>query len=104
MSALSPSDQFSHYDDEELMKLAKFNPKDFSDEDLNHLEHSFCLYLDNVFNDTRFDSLDTINDLDKLMVTTRKHISFKVSANASPCHDNRREKLLSYEVCEECSA
>jgi hypothetical protein len=58
------------------MKLAKFYPKDFSDEDLNHLEHDLCLYLDNVQNDTRLASLDTIGDLAKLMVPTRKHISY----------------------------
>jgi hypothetical protein len=76
MSAFSPSDQFSHYDGPKLMKLAKFYPKDFSDEDLNHLEHDLSLYLDNVLNDTRFASLDTISDLAKLMVSTRKHISY----------------------------
>jgi hypothetical protein len=76
MSAFSPSDQFSHYDGEKLMKLAKFYPKDFSDEALNHLEHDLCLYLDNVMNDTWFASLDRISDLAKLMVTTRKHISY----------------------------
>jgi hypothetical protein len=76
MSAFTPSDQFSLYDDEKLMKLAKFYPKDFRDDELDHLEQELCLYLDNVLNDTRFASLDTISDLAKLMVTTRKHLSY----------------------------
>jgi hypothetical protein len=76
MSAFSPSDQFRLYDDAKLIKLAKFYPKDFNDDELDHLEHELCLYLDNVLNDTRFASLDTISDLAKLMVTTRKHLSY----------------------------
>jgi hypothetical protein len=76
MSAFSPSDQFRLYDDEKLIKLAKFYPKDFNDDELDHLEQELCLYLDNVLNDTRFASLDTIIDLAKLMVTTRKHLSY----------------------------
>ena len=76
MSAFNPSCQFSHYDDEKLLKLAKFYPNDFSDIKLEHIEKELCLYIDNVRNDTRFASLETINDLAKLMVDTRKHLSY----------------------------
>ena len=51
MSAFNPSCQFSHYDDEKLMKLVKFYPNDFSDNDLNHLEKELCLYIDNARNE-----------------------------------------------------
>ena len=76
MSAFNPSCQFSHYDDEKLMKLAKFYPNDFSDNELEYLEKELCLYIDNVRNDTRFASLETINDLAKLMVSMKKHFSY----------------------------
>ncbi|KAI5014096.1 hypothetical protein ZWY2020_055486 [Hordeum vulgare] len=74
MSALSPSDQFGHYNVEKLMKLAQFYPDDFSD--LVGLEQELDLYLDNVTHDTRFASLDSIVDLAKLLVTTKKHLSY----------------------------
>ena len=54
----TPSGLFSHYDDE-LMKLAKYYPNDFSDDLLDQLEQNFCLYIDNIRNDTRFASLET---------------------------------------------
>ncbi|XP_037433105.1 uncharacterized protein LOC119300157 [Triticum dicoccoides] len=76
MFAFNPSCRFSHYDDEKLMKLAKFYPNDFSDNELDYLEKELCLYIDNVRNDTRFASLETINDLAKLMVSTKKHNSY----------------------------
>ncbi|KAI5001688.1 hypothetical protein ZWY2020_026338, partial [Hordeum vulgare] len=74
MSALSPSDQFCHYNVEKLMKLAQFYPGDFND--LVSLEHELDLYLDNVTHDTRFASLDNIGDLAEMMVTTKKHLSY----------------------------
>nr|XP_020153595.1 uncharacterized protein LOC109738882 [Aegilops tauschii subsp. strangulata] len=40
--------KFSHYDDEKLMKLAKFYPNDFSDNELDYLEKELCLYIDNL--------------------------------------------------------
>ncbi|XBH80418.1 hypothetical protein VPH35_106164 [Triticum aestivum] len=76
MSAFNPSGQFSHYDHEKLLKLAKFYPNDFSDIKLEHIEKELCLYIDNVRNDTRFASLETINDLTKLMVFAKKHFSY----------------------------
>ena len=57
MSALSPSDQFGHYNVEKLKKLAQFYPDDFND--LVGLEHELDLYLDNVTHDTRFASVAT---------------------------------------------
>ncbi|KAI5010448.1 hypothetical protein ZWY2020_012585, partial [Hordeum vulgare] len=74
MSTLSPSDQFSHYNVEKLMKLAHFYPDDFND--FVALEHELDLYLDNVTHDTRFASLDNIGDLAELTVTTKKNLSY----------------------------
>ncbi|XP_020148567.1 uncharacterized protein [Aegilops tauschii subsp. strangulata] len=73
-TALSPSDQFGHYNVEKLKKLAQFYPDEFND--LVGLEHELDLYLDNVTHDTRFASLDNIGDLAELMVTTKKHLSY----------------------------
>ena len=76
MSALSPSDLFCHFDKEKLLKLAKFYPGDFNHKDMVTLEHELGLYIDNILHDTRFSSLDRISDFAKLMVDTRKHLSY----------------------------
>ncbi|VAI41896.1 unnamed protein product [Triticum turgidum subsp. durum] len=76
MSALSPSDLFCHFDKEKLLKLAKFYPDDFNHKDMVTLEHELGLYIDNILHDTRFSSLDRISDLAKLMVDTRKNLSY----------------------------
>uniref|UniRef100_A0A8R7THM1 TTF-type domain-containing protein n=1 Tax=Triticum urartu TaxID=4572 RepID=A0A8R7THM1_TRIUA len=76
MPALSPSDLFCHFDKEKLLKLAKFYPDDFNHKDMVTLEHELGLYIDNILHDTRFSSLDRISDLAKLMVDTRKNLSY----------------------------
>ena len=76
MSALSPSDLFSGFDKEKLAELAKFYPDDFNHKDMVTLEHELGLYIDNILHDERFSSLENIGDLAKLMVDTRKHLSY----------------------------
>jgi hypothetical protein len=76
MSALSPSDLFSHFDKEKLIHLAKFYPDDFVHNDMATLEYQLGLYIDNVQHDERFANLQSISDLAKLMVDTRKHLSY----------------------------
>jgi hypothetical protein len=76
MSALSPSDLYGQFDKEKLLKLAKLYPDDFNHKDMVNLEHELGFYIDNALNDTRFASLDNITDLSKLMVDTRKHLSY----------------------------
>ncbi|XP_074321986.1 uncharacterized protein LOC141659131 [Apium graveolens] len=40
------------------------------------LEHELIMYIDNVKDDKRFAHLNGISDLAKLMVQTRKHLSY----------------------------
>jgi hypothetical protein len=40
------------------------------------LEYQLGLYIDNVQHDERFANLQSISDLAKLMVDTRKHLSY----------------------------
>jgi hypothetical protein len=68
MSPLSPSDLFCCFDKD---KLVYFNHKD-----MVTLEHELVVYIDNLLHDARFSSLDSITDVAKLMVDTRKHLSY----------------------------
>jgi dimeric dUTPase (all-alpha-NTP-PPase superfamily) len=76
MSALSPSDLFCRFDKEKLVELAKIYPDDFNHKDMPTLEHELGLYIDNILHDGKFSTLDSISDLAKLMVDTRKHLSY----------------------------
>ncbi|XP_044355557.1 52 kDa repressor of the inhibitor of the protein kinase isoform X3 [Triticum aestivum] len=110
MSALSPSDLFSRFDKAKLLKLAKHYPDDFNHQDMVTLEHELGLYIDNILHDTRFSSLDKIGDLAKLMVDTRKHLSYPLVyrllklALTLPVATATVERFFSYEDCEECFA
>ena len=110
MSALSPSDLFSRFDKAKLLKLAKHYPDEFNHKDMVTLEHELGLYIHNMLHDTRFSSLDKIGDLAKLMVDTRKHLSYPLVyqllklALTLPVATATVERFFSYEDCEECFA
>ncbi|XP_066395765.1 uncharacterized protein [Miscanthus floridulus] len=73
MSAFSPSNSFASFDARKVRRLAKFYPKDFSNNDLLKLE----LQLDNYINDMRqdaiFQGLDNIVDLSVKLVEIKRH-------------------------------
>jgi hypothetical protein len=68
MAALSPKDSFADFKLESLLELAKLYPED--------LAHKLPIYIDNVRADERFSGLNTIIELAKLMVDTKKHLAF----------------------------
>jgi hypothetical protein len=76
MSALNPENMFHHFNTEKLINLAKCYPADFSYKDMETLEHELGLYIDNVLHDTEFSNLQSIGDLAKLMVTSKKNFSY----------------------------
>ncbi|KAG2609519.1 hypothetical protein PVAP13_4KG043066 [Panicum virgatum] len=76
MAAFNPKDSFAAFNKESLVKLVEFYPDDFDSDKLDDLGHELVTYIDNMRADQRFDSLDGIADLAKLMVETNKHITF----------------------------
>ncbi|KAK9070016.1 hypothetical protein SSX86_010415 [Deinandra increscens subsp. villosa] len=76
MTAFIPYDSFSKFDEAKLMRLCEFYPYDFDNGEKIALEHQLDLYIDNVRKDERFANLKGIGDLARVMVETRKHISF----------------------------
>ncbi|KAK9062854.1 hypothetical protein SSX86_020044 [Deinandra increscens subsp. villosa] len=76
MTAYIPYDSFSKFDEAKLMRLCEFYPYDFDNGEKIALEHQLDLYIDNVRKDERFANLKGIGDLARVMVETRKHISF----------------------------
>jgi hypothetical protein len=77
MAAFSPKDSFD-FKVETLVNLAKSYPDNFNSIQLKDLAHKLPLYIDNLRADERFVSLNTISELAKLMVSTKKHLAFSL--------------------------
>ena len=75
-TSLSPRDSFHDFNSENLMSLAKLYPKDFDSGELNELSHHLCLYIADVRSDDRFSNLQTIAELSRILVETRKHLCY----------------------------
>ncbi|XP_076895915.1 uncharacterized protein LOC143548708 [Bidens hawaiensis] len=76
MLVFNPCDSFSKFDASKLMILCEIYPYDFDNGDKIVLASQLGLYVDNVRKDERFANLKGIADLARVMVETRKHISF----------------------------
>ena len=63
MSALNPLNSFASYDAQQILKLAKFYPKDFSDMDLIILKLQLGTFIDDMRKDERFKGLETLAEL-----------------------------------------
>jgi hypothetical protein len=59
-----------------LISLAKLYPKDFDSGELRDLSHHLCLYIADVQTDERFSNIQTIVELSRIMVETRKHLCY----------------------------
>jgi hypothetical protein len=76
MAAFNPKDSFADFNKENLVRLAEFYSNDFDSDKLDGLDLELVTFIDNVRADIRFDNLNMISDLAKLMVQTNKHITF----------------------------
>jgi hypothetical protein len=86
-----------------LVRLAEFYPNDFDSDKLDGLE--LVTFIDNVRADRRFDNLNGISDLAKLMVQTNKHITFpliyqllKLVTNITGCHSISGKMFLAMNI------
>jgi hypothetical protein len=79
MVAFNQNNSFLAFDKEILVRLAEFYPDDFDSNKLDDLSLELVIYINNVRADIRFDNLDGIVGLAKLMVQTNKHITFPLA-------------------------
>ncbi|KAF8069345.1 hypothetical protein N665_1141s0006 [Sinapis alba] len=75
MTSLSLIDSVCQFDKSLLMKLAEFYQDDFSSMERRSLEQQLDIDLDNVQRDERFTNLESLGDLARVLVDTRKHLS-----------------------------
>ena len=76
MVALDPHYSFCDFDPSKLLRLTKFYPNDFNNDERSTLEHQLQLYIDNVQHDELFANLKSISGLGRVMIETRKHLVF----------------------------
>ncbi|XP_071729025.1 uncharacterized protein [Rutidosis leptorrhynchoides] len=76
MAALHPRDSFSMFDSPKLIRLCEFYPKDFSRTEIIELKDQLEVYHLSVRKDPRFANLNGIADLARVMVETRKYLSY----------------------------
>jgi hypothetical protein len=79
MATFNPKDSLADFNKENLVRLVEFYPDDFDSDKLDGLGLELVTFIDNVRADIRFDNLNMISDLAKLMVQTNKHITFPLS-------------------------
>jgi hypothetical protein len=73
MSAFNPYNSFASFDAQKLRRLAKFYPKEFSNNNLLKLELQLHNYIDDMSQDDSFKGLDNIVDLSVKLVETQRH-------------------------------
>jgi hypothetical protein len=76
IAAFSPNNYFDAFKFESLLELAKAYPNDFDSDELKELSEQLHIYIDNVRADARFAQLDSISELSRLMVDTKKQLAF----------------------------
>jgi hypothetical protein len=76
ITAFNPKNSFEAFKSESLMELAKSYPDDFNSTQLKDLDRELNIYIDNMRADERFADLNTISELARLMVGTKKHLAF----------------------------
>ena len=75
MESLSLIDSFRQFDTTLLKRLAELYQDDFSSMEWRSLQQQLDIYLDNVQKDERFTNLESLGDLARVLVDTRKHLS-----------------------------
>ncbi|XP_019092338.1 PREDICTED: uncharacterized protein LOC109129148 [Camelina sativa] len=63
------------FDESKLVRLSEFYPEDFSSVERISLEHQLSIYIDNIREDKRFANLESLGDLARVMMETKKHLS-----------------------------
>ncbi|XP_052146816.1 uncharacterized protein LOC127765887 isoform X3 [Oryza glaberrima] len=78
MASFNPIDSFAAYDKENLVKLAQFYPKDFTETELLHLPFQLTLFINFVRRDERFKNVKNLVELSTMLVATKKHTAYEL--------------------------
>ncbi|XP_012854600.1 PREDICTED: uncharacterized protein LOC105974088 [Erythranthe guttata] len=73
IACLDPSDSFSHFDKDKLLRLVEFYPQDFTELDKCKLNDQLDTYIVDMRLSSELQGLDGISDLARKMVETRRN-------------------------------
>ncbi|CAK8576821.1 unnamed protein product [Lathyrus sativus] len=76
MSCFNPTNLFSSFDKEKLVKFGKFYPWEFYQTSLLLLDNQLETYIPDMRSSIEFASLNGIGDLSKKLVETRRHVVY----------------------------
>ncbi|XP_076902398.1 uncharacterized protein LOC143557141 [Bidens hawaiensis] len=76
MSGLNPCDRFSKFDTSKIIAFSEMYENDFTTKERGCLLGELNVFYHSVKEDERFTKLDGIRDLARLMMETRKDLSF----------------------------
>ncbi|XP_019093308.1 PREDICTED: uncharacterized protein LOC104753634 [Camelina sativa] len=72
--SLIPFGSFHEFDQSKLVRLSEFYLEDFCSMELISLKHQLGIYIDNIREDKRFADLESLGDLARVMMETKKHL------------------------------
>jgi hypothetical protein len=101
---LNPSDSFSAFNKEKLIRLALFYPSEFSIMDLMILGDQLDTYIINLHGDDEFSGIEGIASLVEKMVKTKNKEEFDISISiyaSTCCNCYNGESFFCYAYCQE---
>jgi hypothetical protein len=107
---LNPSDSFSAFNKEKLIRLALFYPSEFSIMDLMILGDQLDTYIINLCGDDEFSGIEGIASLVEKMVKTKNKEEFDISISiyayqivitSTCCNCYSGESFFCYAYCQE---
>lgn len=72
MASFNPADSFAAYDEDRLVKLAHFYPKDFSKAELLHLPYQLTTFVADMRSNKRFREVKNLVEVSVKLVETKK--------------------------------
>jgi len=75
IACLNPTNSFSNFDKDKILRLARLYPKDFGDLAIEELACELDTLIANVHNDVRLSNMIGLVEFFRKLVQTKKHLS-----------------------------
>jgi len=76
VACLNPSDSFSNFDKNKILRMAQLYPDDFDDLAIETLACELDTFIANVADDVRLSNISGLPELCRKLIQTKKHLSF----------------------------
>jgi len=76
VACLNPTDSFSNFDKDKILRMARLYPDDFDDLAIEALDCELDTFIGNVHDDVRLANMTGLAEFSRKLVQTKKHLSF----------------------------